>query len=114
MKRWLIVCSVALGGCIADAQASDPELCGTEVPELDWDGFGEGFVTTYCQGCHASTALDRHGAPAAVTFDSEEETLAFRDRILARAASEEPTMPPAGGPDVDDRELLAVWLACAP
>ena len=43
-----------------------------------------------------------------------EETWFWSSRILARAASEDPTMPPEGGVDADDRQRLTWWLECAP
>src|SRR5687768_10970994 len=107
MRRLFESCALALAlaGCgdsemtdiLVDMPADIPAemstgACGTDVPQLDWESFGEGFVTTYCQGCHASAAPDRHGAPPQVFFDTEEDALAWQDRILKRAAAAEPTM----------------------
>ena len=85
-----------------------------DVPLVNWDTFGAGFLLHHCQGCHASTTPDRYGAPADITFDTKAEAWAWRDRILARSATEPPTMPPAGGTSVDDRVRLRWWLECAP
>jgi uncharacterized membrane protein len=120
MKRALVLLLVLLvvAACAGDddggeTTAAPPEqTCGEEVPLVDWDTFGHGFLTTYCQGCHASTTPDRRGAPEAVTFDTEEDALAWRAQILGAAASEAPTMPPNGGPSDDDRERLSIWLTC--
>lgn len=84
-----------------------------DTPIVTYDNFGRGFVTESCQGCHASTAPDRHGAPEAVTFDNVEEVWRWDERILARAASAEPDMPPQGGVVEDDRIRLQWWLLCA-
>ncbi|MCB9797724.1 MAG: hypothetical protein H6741_33960 [Alphaproteobacteria bacterium] len=42
-----------------------------------------------------------------------EEVWAWQERILARAAADAPTMPPAGGTSEDDRTRLRWWLECA-
>lgn len=85
-----------------------------EAPVLTWDNFGAGFMRHYCQGCHASGVADRYGAPEAVTFDTVDETWAWRDRVLARSVGDDPDMPPAGGTTEDDRIRLRLWLDCAP
>ncbi len=104
MILFLLACGDT-GGDSADAFCHD-------VPRLEWENFGDGFITQNCQPCHASTAVDRYGAPADVTFDDEDETLAWTERILARAAGDDPDMPPAGGVDDTDREKLEIWLTC--
>lgn len=84
------------------------------LPVVNYNNFGKGFITENCQGCHASTAPDRYGAPESVTFDTVEEVWAWKDRILTRAADKDATMPPAGGVSQDDRTRLQWWLQCAP
>jgi hypothetical protein len=93
------------------AEPVDP-LC-VEAPVVTYNNFGEGFMVESCQSCHASTAPDRVGAPESVSFDNVEQCWTWRDRILARAAGDEPTMPPLGGVDEDERLLLQIWLTCA-
>jgi uncharacterized membrane protein len=118
----VIALAFAAAGCIADADAAPPAdtpdpgpvACGPEVPSLTWETFGEGFVTTHCQGCHASTTLDRKGAPDTLVFDSAEDVAARVDLIIDAATADPPRMPPAGGPTADDRERLAIWLTCFP
>ena len=100
------------GGASADGGATDTGPCA-EVPLVNYNNFGQGFILHTCQGCHASTAADRYGAPESSTFDTVEEVWAQRDRVLARAASEPATMPPAGGSSEDDRVRLRWWLECA-
>lgn len=93
---------VALAACQEEPAACDP---GTT-----WEGFGQGFFVEYCQGCHASTAPDRFGAPADVTFDDEADVTTWRDRALARLQAD--TMPPGGGVPEDDLARITAWLAC--
>lgn len=126
---WLLGCAhgIAAGGggpgsddaSAADTSTLPPEDTGTAVdplcvdaPVVTWNNFGEGFLIENCQACHASTAPNRHGAPENVTFDTEDDVRTWKDRILARAAGDAPTMPPMGGTSADDRYLLEVWLTC--
>lgn len=84
------------------------------APAQTWDNFGQGFMIEACQGCHASTATQRYGAPQDVTFDSAAQVWAHAGRVLARAAPTDgpPTMPPAGGTTEEDRARLRWWLTC--
>lgn len=109
---------LALGACgdkpRADDTAADsgaPAWCD-DAPLLTWANFGEGFVVENCQACHASTAIDRNGAPEDIVFDDRDATLALSDRILARAAGDAPSMPPQGGVTDEERERLEIWLTC--
>ena len=105
--------AVLLVACVACGSESEPQAeCGDEVPLVSWETFGEGFLTTYCQGCHAADSLDRQKAPETIVFDTEEDALANKAGILAAAASDAPTMPPNGGPGDADRDKLDIWLTC--
>jgi len=111
---WLVVAMGCAGGGSSpsgDTAADEPAIC-VGAPVVTWDNFGAGFVTQYCDACHASTTLDRHDAPDDVTFDTEDEIWSHADRILVRAAGDAPTMPPMGGVPDDDRTLLEIWLTC--
>jgi uncharacterized membrane protein len=110
--RWIhaLAAAAAIAGC-GGGSASGDDVC-QDTAVLTWDNFGEGFLVTNCQGCHASTAADRHDAPADVTFDTRDEALARADRILARTTSDPPTMPPGGGVSDEDRHKVTVWLTC--
>lgn len=92
--------------------AVDPDACETSY--LTYDNFGEPFVLDWCRGCHSSAvpAGMRQKAPVAINFDTLEDVRNRSPRVLARAASQTATMPPAGGPTEEERTLLAEWLAC--
>ncbi len=103
--------STADSGAADDSAAIDP-FC-VDQPVVTWANFGAGFLLEACQGCHASATPDRHGAPEGVSFDNVDEAWAWQPRILARATGEAPTMPPLGGINEADRQLLEIWLRCA-
>ncbi|MCB9792315.1 MAG: hypothetical protein H6741_06270 [Alphaproteobacteria bacterium] len=103
---------LSCGGKDDSAAPEDTSYCA-DVPLVNYDNFGQGFITHMCQGCHASTTPNRYDAPAEVTFDTVEEVWAWQERILARSAGDDPTMPPAGGTSEDDRVKLEWWLRCA-
>jgi uncharacterized membrane protein len=90
----------------------DEEACPPES-ELTYENFGGPFLDANCQPCHSSAAQDRNGAPVSFTFDSVEDVRDHRERIFARAAGDNTSMPP--GPDdppAGERAMLAEWLAC--
>lgn len=112
-----LLLATACGGTepgASDSGGSTVELDAdcAEQPVLTWENFGDGFLTENCQACHASTSTDRRGAPAGVVFDTYGDAMAHRNRILARSAGEDATMPPQGGVSEADRERLAIWLTC--
>ncbi len=84
------------------------------APITTWDNFGQGFLRANCQGCHAHAAPDRHGAPQGIAFDTLNDVRMWAARIGTTAASEAPTMPPAGGVREADRSRLGYWLRCSP
>ena len=112
MRSWCspILLLVACSGDTGDTAAADA-LC-EDVPRLSWESHGQAIMTEYCQPCHASGSTLRNGAPESVTFDTREETLAWRDRILLAATSAEPTMPPNLSLSPIDAENLRIWLSC--
>ena len=106
---FIVACSDKSGDDTAPVTETGP--CA-DAPVVTWNSFGEGFLRENCQSCHASTAPDRHDAPEETVFDTLEDALANADRILARATGDDPTMPPEGGVDEDDRARLEIWLTC--
>lgn len=95
---------------IADS-GDTPDGC-VDVPVVDWDNFGQGFLLEACQGCHATTTADRYGAPEDVSFDTVEQAWLHADEVLNVAATDDPSMPPRGGVEEDDRVRLRWWLEC--
>lgn len=85
--------------------------CSAE-PVVTWESFGEGLLVEHCQGCHASSAVDRHGAPIEVVFDTHEDAILRKEDILRVATSATPSMPPVLSLGDADRERLRVWLSC--
>lgn len=84
-----------------------------DVPLVNYNTFGAGFMTANCQGCHATNAPDRYGAPESVVFDTVEQVWAWSVRILELVPGDEERMPPAGGITEDDATRLRWWLECA-
>jgi mono/diheme cytochrome c family protein len=85
-----------------------------ELAELSYESFGAPFFLSYCQGCHGSARAEgqRQGAPVAIAFDDAAAIRQHAERIWARAADQNATMPPVGGPPSREREKLGAWLAC--
>ncbi len=116
----LIAAPSAVLGCGEDGTGGDgglEPLEGRDCPPdsfLTYENFGEGFMRSWCTGCHSSYLGDgdRQDAPLGTDFDTREGIEAWRERIYARAGDANDTMPPAGGPPADDRILLADWLTC--
>ena len=102
MLAWFVACE---GEGESGAQCAD-------APDVTWQGWGEGFFLTYCDGCHASTTEDRRGAPASVTFDTWDQVREQKDTIR-RVVLEEETMPVGGGVYESDLDYLDVLLACS-
>lgn len=94
--------------CTKD-EAVDTGACAQSA--VSWDSFGQGFLITHCQGCHASTSPQRYGAPEGIAFDTREQA-AELEASIARTVLEQETMPPAGGLNDEERALLEQWLAC--
>lgn len=103
---------LSLLACSPGATLDEAE-CPPGGTTVTYAGFVAPFLDQNCQRCHAAAATDRHGAPDAYTFDTEAEVRAHAERIYARAADENDSMPP--GPDdppLEDRLALGEWLAC--
>lgn len=105
MRGRALALALPLVGC-----ATDP-LCD-DAPTLTWANHGEAFFVASCQGCHASTARERFGAPADVVFDGEADVAARRAAIERAVFDGAPEMPPGGGLTDDELDALRVFLAC--
>ena len=79
--------------------------------DIHWDGWANGFFSTYCRSCHSSTSEQRHGAPEGVDFDTQADIEMWLERIEVRVL-EEQTMPLGGGIPEVDLEQFATWMAC--
>lgn len=97
-----------------------PPSDDTDVPRVtdcgggvSWEGFGQGFMLSYCTACHGSllTEARRHGAPIGVDFDTLAATAVQAERITSRVLGTG-DMPPAGGPTGEELALLSQWLDC--
>ena len=130
MNRWQLLPLAALwSGCFrvegtpdgnsgnpsddtADTAYDTADSVCEDAPVVTYANFGEGFLLSNCQSCHASTTTNRNGAPEGVTFDTVKEVWTWSTRILARSTGEEADMPPEGGVSEYDITLLEFWLAC--
>lgn len=83
-------------------------------PPLDYAGFGQGWMSKHCVGCHSSLIREeqREGAPVGVDLDTWEGVLQYAERIEVRTIDTR-DMPPGGGPSEEERALLLEWLTCA-
>ena len=109
----LTALAIGLGACGDESSGLEDYPCPEGGTKLTYDGFGKAFMGNYCQGCHGSTVKERNGAPPSYVFDTHDQVIAHEDRIFARAAGDNDSMPP--GPDDPpdaDRTRLAEWLAC--
>ncbi len=91
-----------------------------EQSVVSYDNFGHGFMNTWCAPCHSSALQSgapgeddpRSGAPEGVDLDTHAGVQDWSERILARSTGDAPSMPPVGGPTLDDLALLEEWLLC--
>lgn len=119
MRSWLSAL-VLVAACGTDQRPEDedeqppitPDVC--EDSYLRYDNAGAPFMINWCRGCHSSAVprAMRQKAPMDVNFDTEEDVRHWAERIEARAASANPTMPPAGGPTTSERAMLREWIEC--
>jgi uncharacterized membrane protein len=91
----------------------DEYPCPTGGTTLTYQNFGSAFFALWCNSCHSAPDGQRNGAPDSFVFDTQAEIVAHKDRIFARAADTNNSMPV--GPDMipsAQRVQLAEWLAC--
>lgn len=101
-----------------DTGGAATAIVGRPCPEdsaLTWSNFGEATMLTHCVGCHSEHLAEgtpRGQAPLGVDFNSHARTQAWLERIHARSADQNRTMPPADTMSERTREQLGDWLAC--
>lgn len=110
--------SAGLLGCGAGkaAETGNTAAAATTAETADaclptWDGWADGFFSTWCRSCHSETAPDRRGAPVGTDLDTEAQAIALLDRIRTRVV-DEGTMPMGGGVPADEMQILEAWLSC--
>ena len=108
-----MIAALALSSCGLFYTDIDEYPCPPEGTTLTYASFGASFMNGYCQSCHGSLSEDRKGAPGEYIFDTVGQIQRQRDRIFARSAADNDSMPPGPeDPSLEDREKLAEWLAC--
>jgi uncharacterized membrane protein len=119
----LLACGVATteDDDVQDDAITDEEVVsavdGRDCPPgsaATWQSFGQAFLLDHCVGCHSSQLPEgqRALAPVGVDFDTHELAMGWLDRIYARSADGNLTMPPVDAVSAEDRERLGDWLAC--
>ena len=90
-----------------------------EGTTLTYETFGRTFMESYCTRCHSSTLSgpDRKGAPVFHDFDTVAGVRAVAehiDQVAASGPGASNTLMPPGGPmpSLEERQQLAIWLAC--
>ncbi len=108
--------STSTGGGDGDGNGNGNAPC-TALTYENFAGGPDGFMTTYCTGCHSSDltgADERQGATEGFDFDTLDGVQARLDRIRVRAV-EEGTMPfqtAEAIPTADELDQLAEWIDC--
>ena len=109
--KWLAF--VAVAACAEPVVNIDEYPCPPAGTQLTYESFGREFFSTNCNNCHNANDGSRAGAPYMYRFESVDDVRRFRERIFARAATTNTSMPPGPeDPHPDEREALAEWLAC--
>ncbi len=117
----IVMAGMLFAACSSsDGGGPSGAICPTTNPPT-YDSFGKQFMTSYCTGCHSSTASNRYDAPSSQNFDTEADIKARAAAIDAEAAkgpsSTNADMPDLGGPvkaepSDAEREMLGQYLAC--
>jgi len=86
----------------------------TDGCELSWEHDVEGFFANWCAPCHSAAVPEgwRQGAPVGLDLDTLDSVRAWASGVQSSALSDDPTMPPAGGPSADELDLVERWMAC--
>jgi hypothetical protein len=105
------IAMATFGGC--NVVTIDDYPCPPGGTKLTYENFGQPFMAEYCNVCHSAPDGQRNGAPDDFVFTTHADVIAHKDRIFARAADTNDSMPV--GPDRIPAGLrvdLANWLAC--
>ena len=120
-----------VGGVASGGQMNPPG--GQPTPSMNdltcenttWDSNVSWVVLTHCTVCHSVDlgpgmrgATDRQ-APMGINFDTENDVLALRERIVEVAtgdgpSGDGPTMPKGYSLDAGQQAILLKWLECNP
>src|SRR5262245_54963777 len=87
---------LALSGACDFASIEDYS-CPPGGTKLTYDNFGRAFFAGNCNTCHSAETGDRKGAPENYAFDTLALIRKHKERIFARSAAQNDSMPP--GPD---------------
>jgi uncharacterized membrane protein len=84
---------------------------------LTYASFGHDFMASYCLRCHSVTMVNPRMAPPMVNFDELSEIRRLAMTIDAQAgagplATREIMPPDDPKPTLEQRQMLAQWLAC--
>ena len=91
----------------------DEATCPPGGTKLTYANFGQQFFASNCDSCHSAPSSDRQGAPDDYVFSTRLHIAEHKDRIFARSAGTNDSMPPGpNDPPLDERNKLAEWLVC--
>ncbi|MFK7931097.1 MAG: hypothetical protein AB8H79_23120 [Myxococcota bacterium] len=87
--------------------------CPPDSP-LTYDNFGESLMLSRCAGCHGDAVEEgeRLGAPLDVNLTTQAQVQDWLERVYARSADDNVSMPIVDNIDPIDRVRLGDWLAC--
>ncbi len=104
------------GTSTGDSTGEPVDPCADSV--VTWENFAQGFMLSWCTGCHHSAlpVMQRAAAPCTVNFDVHSSTAKFAPliglRVLDYEVHDVPPMPPAVVIPSDQLELLREWIDC--
>jgi uncharacterized membrane protein len=105
------IAAIVMPAC--DLVEIDQYPCPKGGTTLTYDNFGRTFMASWCNRCHSAEPGMRDGAPDDYVFDTLDQVRKHKDRIFARSATTNDSMPPGPvDPPLAEREKLAEWLAC--
>ena len=107
----LALVALALASC--GYKTLDEATCPPAGTTLTYANFGQQFFSGYCNSCHSAASSDRQGAPDNYVFATRLQIAEHKDRIFARSAGSNDSMPPGpNDPPIEERDKLSEWLVC--